>query len=336
MPALPPPGPDCPIVIVGAGVAGAATAWHLRRLGAGPVLLLEAEEQVGLHASGRNAAIVRTHPEVPFLQPYFEEGLDQLRVLPDDIYKPCGGLLIGPGSARADAYHADVRGTGTWHPRAGTVDGGRLLDLLLRDLPVRTRCRVETWSSHDGGLALETNQGCVQAHTLVLATGAWAGGMGALPLEPLNRHLFVTAVDPAIDQEGPWVWDERADYYVRPYRGAWMLCVCDETPAAPGSQPVDPAVASRLAARLRAHQPALAMQEVAHAWVGQRTFAPDRLPVVGFDPRTPRLFHVGALGGYGITLCLSIGRMAAEVITGRAEVPPELRPDRLLPARTTT
>ena len=335
MAAAPPPRPDLPIVIVGAGVAGAATAWHLRRLGLGPVLLLEAEERVGLHASGRNAAIVRTHPEAPQLARFFEEGLRQLRALPADIYHPTGGLLIGPGTDEAQTYHPQLAGSGTHHPDTGTVEGARLLDHLVRDLPVRTRCRVESWAPSEHGLQVETNQGPLEAHTLVLATGAWAGAMADLPMTPLNRHLFVSAADDRITADGPWVWDEEADYYVRPYRGAWMLYICDETPAPAGSQPVDPAAARALMTCLARHQPGLADCKIEQTWVGQRTFAPDRLPVVGFDPRTPGLFHVGALGGYGITLCLALGQLAAGVLLGRASVPPELRPDRLLPAQAT-
>ncbi len=336
MAASPPPRPDLPIVIVGAGVAGAATAWHLRRLGVASVLLLEAEDRVGLHASGRNAAIVRTHPEAPQLERFFEDGLRQLRALPTGIYHPTGGVLLGTGADEARSHHAQLTGTGTHDPDTGTVEGAALLDHLVRDLPVRTRCRVQSWAPGHDGVQVETNQGPLEAHTLVLATGAWAGPMGDLPLQALNRHLFVSAVDERIAADGPWVWDEEADYYVRPYRGAWMLCVCDETPAPAGSQPVDPAVARALLACLKQHQPELADLAIEQTWVGQRTFAPDRLPVVGFDPRMPGLFHISALGGYGITLCLSLGQLAAEVILGRTDVPPALRPDRLLPAPTTS
>lgn len=47
------------ILIVGAGIAGAASAWHLARRGA-DVQLFDAAEAPDAHSSGRNAAILRT------------------------------------------------------------------------------------------------------------------------------------------------------------------------------------------------------------------------------------------------------------------------------------
>ncbi|MFN0205047.1 MAG: NAD(P)/FAD-dependent oxidoreductase [Planctomycetota bacterium] len=46
-------------VIIGAGVAGAATAYGLARRGVRDIIILERENVVGSHASGRNAALVR-------------------------------------------------------------------------------------------------------------------------------------------------------------------------------------------------------------------------------------------------------------------------------------
>lgn len=45
------------VVIIGAGFAGAATAYHLTRRGVRNVLVLEREAVAGVHASGRNAAL---------------------------------------------------------------------------------------------------------------------------------------------------------------------------------------------------------------------------------------------------------------------------------------
>ena len=48
-------------VIIGAGFAGASTAWALARLGEGPGLILERESSVGVHASGRNAGLLKIY-----------------------------------------------------------------------------------------------------------------------------------------------------------------------------------------------------------------------------------------------------------------------------------
>lgn len=49
------------VVVIGGGVVGASTAFHLARLGAGSVTLLERAPQLAAGASGRSGALVRTH-----------------------------------------------------------------------------------------------------------------------------------------------------------------------------------------------------------------------------------------------------------------------------------
>ena len=51
------------ILIIGGGIAGAATAWHLAERGARGVVLLERERHFGAHATSQNAAILRTYTE---------------------------------------------------------------------------------------------------------------------------------------------------------------------------------------------------------------------------------------------------------------------------------
>lgn len=56
--------PDVPnssdIVVIGGGIMGASTAWHLARMGAGSVTLLE-RGAIGSGASGRTGALLRQH-----------------------------------------------------------------------------------------------------------------------------------------------------------------------------------------------------------------------------------------------------------------------------------
>lgn len=120
------------------------------------------------------------------------------------------------------------------------------------------------------------------------------------------------------------MWDEAAGYYMRPWGEARLVCGCDETPADPGVTESDPDVLDALRHKIEAAQPRWAPLVLARHWVGQRTFAPDRRPVVGWEPKTPGLLHVAGLGGSGITLCMGLGRLAADILLGRREAPPEL------------
>src|SRR5690606_23219434 len=97
------------------------------------------------------------------------------------------------------------------------------------------------------------------------------------------------------------VWHGREGLYFRPESGGLLMSVCEETQAEPGDYREDPARLEELAEKLERLQPGLADISIRTSWVGQRTFAPDRNFVIGFDPREAGLFHVCGLGGHGIT-----------------------------------
>ena len=87
-------------VIIGAGFAGAATAYHLARRGVADVILLEQEAIPGFHSSGRNAAMIRQCVSEPALFDLTRDGAAFLRNLPGDWpdpvqFKQSGSLLLG-------------------------------------------------------------------------------------------------------------------------------------------------------------------------------------------------------------------------------------------------
>ena len=60
-----------------------------------------------------------------------------------------------------------------------------------------------------------------------------------------------------------------------------------------------------------------------HSWAGLRVFAPDRVPVVGFDPDRPGFFWLAGQGGYGIQTAPAAARLAAALVRGQ-DVPADL------------
>ena len=58
------------------------------------------------------------------------------------------------------------------------------------------------------------------------------------------------------------------------------------------------------------------IRRVCAHWAGLRTFAPDRLPVVGFDPRTEGYFWLAGQGGFGVQSAPALARLATLLITG--------------------
>jgi D-arginine dehydrogenase len=75
---------------------------------------------------------------------------------------------------------------------------------------------------------------------------------------------------------------------------------------------------------------------VEHSWAGLRTFAPDRVPVVGYDPRVSGFFWLAGQGGYGIETSPALSIIAATLLTGK-DLSPEykelstlMKPDRFI------
>lgn len=319
-----------PVVIVGAGIAGASVAWHLRRLGEAAVCLVEREAQPGAHSTGRNAAMLREHMEDPRLAPWALRGAQALREGGLCAFRRSGGLLVGRGREAVGRYHRQARGEARFAAGDGVVDVAGLLAAYLRGARLHTGVTVRALEPEAGGWRVHADGATLLARAVVNAAGPWAGELFGLPLTPRNRHLFVSAPDPEIDRTGPFVWDLEGGYYFRPESGGWLLCACDEAAAAPGAYAEREEVLLDLGAKLARHQPGLGDLRVVRRWVGQRTFAPDGLPVLGADPRRPGLFHAAGLGGHGITWAHAVGEDVAREVLGARVIPDFARVDRLL------
>ena len=81
----------------------------------------------------------------------------------------------------------------------------------------------------------------------------------------------------------------------------------------------------------------LEIRRIASKWAGLRSFAPDREPVVGFDPDTPDFFWLAGQGGFGLQTSPAMA-LAADALACEKVWPEELRavaiaPQLLSPAR---
>lgn len=151
------------VLILGGGIAGLSTAWHLSRSGGARVTLLEREPAFGRVSSGQNAAILRSFGDDPAMNAVTRRGGEFLRRPPADfapvpLFDACGLLLVvgapsadrvraaldaegaaagarvlGPGEARALVPHLDP-GTANeaalrlWFPADGRIDVAALID----------------------------------------------------------------------------------------------------------------------------------------------------------------------------------------------------------------
>ena len=90
----------------------------------------------------------------------------------------------------------------------------------------------------------------------------------------------------------------------------------DETPVQPhdvAPEEIDVAIAiDRLQAVV--DWPVAAVER---KWAGLRSFAPDRIPVLGADPRQPDFFWCAGQGGFGIQTAPAVAALLAEQLGGR-------------------
>ncbi|WP_428265229.1 NAD(P)/FAD-dependent oxidoreductase [Haliangium sp.] len=357
------------VVIIGAGFAGAATAWALTRAGVRDVLVLEREPTCGYHASGRNAALGRQLAEDDHITALTVAGAAFLREPPSGfahtpLLAPTGSILLVDDEAERDHLAARARRWKLAHelvsPRAlaarwpilaevpsaggvafpddGVIDVHALLEGFLRGAraagaEVVTSCEVLAIAPADGAateaggpgpVRVDSARGSVHTEVVVNAAGAWVEAVGraagARPprYAPIQRHLFITGPVPELDHGAPFVWHLGSrEFYVRPERTGYLLSGCDETEVAPCDAVPAAAAAEALAGKLAPLAPGLADLGIARAWACLRTFAPDRRPVIGWDPDRPWLFWVAGLGGHGATAAAAVGSRAAALLRER-------------------
>lgn len=354
-------------VIVGAGIAGLATAYHLARRGARRVLVLEREDAPGLHSSAKSAAILRTAVPEAAVAELTRRSARALREPPADLpgagdgpFVDASGLILLAGAAGAPALERMIAGSGAagdarslaaadlralapeirvdhgaggraWlFPAEGRIAFERLLPALAAGAraagaEVRTGAGVAAVELAGGrvvGVRLADGVR-VGAERVVLAAGAWAGALGAaagsaVRLEPTRRHLAVAFLPAPSRADAPIVWDLDGGVYLRPERGGWMVCVCDQSPAPdPDRLEPEPEVVAALhaaAARYLGTDPARA-----DVWCGLRTMTADDEFAIGPDPDVTGLFWVAGLGGAGMGAGWAAGDLAAGMLTGERD-----------------
>jgi D-arginine dehydrogenase len=340
------------IAIVGAGMAGASLAAAIG--GRATVLLLEAEERPGYHATGRSAAFWTESYGGAGIQPLTTASGPFLRE--HGFLSPRGALTI----ARAGQEHelaafaarftalgvrVDVLGrvglerhvpglrpgwvSGAVEPDCSDIDVAGLHQHYLdaaRQTGTELWCRARLVAALDkgGGWRLILADGReTDCKVLVDAAGAWAdivarqAGVPPVGISPLRRTIVQLRAAPAVPADLPLVLDLSEKFYFKPETGRLWLSPHDETPSPPcDAAPEEIDVATAIA-RLE-EVVDWTIERVEQRWAGLRSFVPDRLPVYGFDSVSPRFFWFAGQGGFGIQTAPAAAALAARLLLGQA------------------
>jgi D-arginine dehydrogenase len=158
------------------------------------------------------------------------------------------------------------------------------------------------------------------AAILVNAAGAWADGIaelsGAAPLgiSPKRRTMVQLRVARTGLKDLPLVDAADGTFYFKGEsdNSVW-LSPHDEIESAPcdaAPEEIDVALA------IERFQQVVdwPIERVERSWAGLRSFAPDRLPVYGFDARLPGFFWCAGQGGFGIQTSPAAAVLAAALL----------------------
>lgn len=332
------------IVVIGGGLAGLSTAWHLARLGASDVVVVERERALGTQASAQNAGLVRTAIDDAPMRALARIGARFLNAPPAGFAArrlvAGGGLLlfsgdeVHEGARRVDGEEArrllpalaEVPERGWFFPDEGHVDVRAVIESFAngaRALGVRFRLGERVRALRGDGRGVELDGGAViEADQCVIAAGAWAEPLGRaagskVRLTPTRRHLLVTRRDERVDPRWPAVWSDDDEFYARPESGGWMLCACDEDEVDPDQLTVSAHVLENTRAKAAQLLTGTSAAPAERFWAGLRTHAADRRFVIGRDPDVPALVWAAGLGGHGVTCAAAVGELASNAVLGR-------------------
>jgi D-arginine dehydrogenase len=227
--------------------------------------------------------------------------------------------VLRPGlvrSALMDRQSADidVDALHQSYLRASRREGGAL---ALSEPVVELHASSEGWR-------VVTSQQEIRAAVVVNAAGAWAdtvaalAGLARIGLRPKRRTAaLVDAPAVAGFSDWPMVIDAEERFYFKPDAGRLLVSPAEETDVEPHDAYADDEALAEGIERV-AELTTIQVTRAPRAWAGLRTFAPDRIPVVGFDPRAEApFFWLAGQGGYGIQTAPAIAALAASQLLGR-------------------
>jgi D-arginine dehydrogenase len=332
------------VIIVGGGIAGASLGAEIaaRRR----TLIVEAEPQCGYHATGRSAAFYLESYGGAEVSKLTLASRDFLAVPPSDFSEH--GFLRVRGDlhltrevlpevppdvetriVEREELERLIPGIrpqwrrALFEPSCADIDAAGLHAAYLRRFRrsggvVETNARLIRAERRGGRWTVALENGSLRtAAILVNAAGAWADdvadvcGAARLGISPKRRTMVQLRLGRSGLKQLPLVDSADGTFYFKGEtdNSIW-LSPHDEIP----SDPCDAAPAEiDVAIAIDRFQEVVdwPVERVERSWAGLRTFAPDRLPVFGYDGYAPGFFWCAGQGGFGIQTSAAAAKLAA-------------------------
>jgi len=338
---------DFDVIIVGGGIAGASLGAEIA--GRRRTLILEAEDQCGYHSTGRSAAFYLESyggaevakltaasraflddPGPEFSERGFLRPRGELHITRDEL--PTLPPAVATRIVERDELERLVPGIrpewrrALFEPGCADIDVAGLHSLYLRQFrrvsgSLRTGAALRSAKPAEGGWTVRLADGSVLgAAVLVNAAGAWADGVASacavqpLGIAPKRRTMVQLRVGRSGVRDLPLVDDAEGTFYFKGEsdNSIW-LSPHDEI----ATEPCDAAPDEiDVATAIHRFETVVdwPVERVERSWAGLRSFAPDRLPVYGFDRHAAGFFWCAGQGGFGIQTSPAAAKMAAALL----------------------
>jgi D-arginine dehydrogenase len=232
---------------------------------------------------------------------------------------------------------------GLWEDSCCDIDVAALHSAYLRMAKrngVQLFCGAPlTQAVWQGGCwSIECGAGNFTARTLVNAAGAWADDVARsanvepIGIIPYRRTVLQISVDPVPTPDLPLVIALDGNFYFKPNAGKIWLSPHDETPS-PATDAAPDEVDVAIAISRFQDVVDWSIMGLDHKWSGLRSFAPDRLPVIGRDPDVPAFFWFAGQGGFGIQTAPAAAKIAASLLCDAVAPPENVDGSKYLPNR---
>src|SRR5918999_369573 len=325
-------------VVVGGGVMGASTAYHLARRGVRDVVLLEREQFLGQMSTGQCAGGIRHQFSTEINIRLSIESIRMMERFPEELdqdvgLKFCGYLFLLTQEDELPTFRENV----ALQHRLGIETEWMEPPELAERVPLLNLDGVLGGTSYErDGLAdpssvvqgytkgARREGGAIETPVVVNACGAWAPQMGRMvgveiPIQPIRRQVVVTASIPQLPEDFPFVIYFADSLYFHP-EGEGILTGQSNNDETPGYKlDVDTDWEARHMEAAVRRFPLLADAGFLTHWAGLYEVTPDAHPILGAVPDVAGFYVMAGFSGHGFMHGPVAGLlMAEEIVDGKA------------------